>query len=71
MTKKKDRYFLATKTDGEWERIEKRGYGDRDFAGFNAEQLSQRNGGTEIAILFKGEVKEIYFKGKVKADERN
>ena len=55
----KNRFYTAIKIDDEWERTDKRGYGDLVFCRFNALELAKRNGGQDVAILFKGEVKEI------------
>ena len=55
----KNRYYTATLQNGEWERTDKRGYGDLDFCRFNALELAKRNGGQDVAILHKGGVKEV------------
>ncbi len=61
---KKSRFFTAIKGEnGEWENTDKRGYGQFEFACYNAEQMSRRNGGMEVAIFQTGEIKTIYFRG--------
>lgn len=65
---KKKRYYTVIKKDGEWERTDKRGYGDKDFATFNAESLSMRDGGLEVGILYKGEILAVYYQGKAKCN---
>jgi len=65
---KKYRYYTALKVDGEWEGTDKRGYGEKDLAVLNAIELSKRGDGQEVAIIHKGEVKEIYFTGKLSSE---
>lgn len=60
------RYFLAYHTDNEWEYTDKRGYGDKLFAQFNAIEISKRDGGKEVGLLRGGDLIEIYFGGKIK-----
>lgn len=62
----KHKYFTALRKDGEWEKTDKRGYKDLFYAHTNAIQISMRGGGTEVAIIHNGKIRDIFLNGKIK-----